>query len=99
MFFFLLEPHEKRESEEKIVAGEPNCGFEDRNEFAENNFDRSEDVEVKSEVGEGASAQKVRKGYVEKVDSDYDDECLMETTPEGASMVKYNLKTTPYLQR
>ncbi|XP_029547055.1 cytoskeleton-associated protein 2 [Salmo trutta] len=92
------EPQEKRESEEKIVEGEPDYGFEERNEFAENNFDRSEDVEVKSEVGEGASAQKVRKGYVEKVDSDYDDECLMETTPEGASMVKYNLKTTPYLQ-
>uniref|UniRef100_A0A674ACL8 Si:ch211-266i6.3 n=1 Tax=Salmo trutta TaxID=8032 RepID=A0A674ACL8_SALTR len=98
VFFFLLEPQEKRESEEKIVEGEPDYGFEERNEFAENNFDRSEDVEVKSEVGEGASAQKVRKGYVEKVDSDYDDECLMETTPEGASMVKYNLKTTPYLQ-
>lgn len=95
--FFLLEPHEKKESEEKIVEAETNYGFEERNEFAENNFDRSE--EVKSEVGEGASEQKVRKGYIEEVDSDYDDECLMETTPEGASIVKYNLKTTPYLQR
>ncbi|XP_055729000.1 cytoskeleton-associated protein 2-like [Salvelinus fontinalis] len=90
------EPHEKKESEDKIVEGGTNYGFEERNEFAENNFDRSE--EVKSEVGAGASEKKVRKGYVEKVDSDYDDECLMETTPEGASMVKYNLKTTPYLQ-
>uniref|UniRef100_A0A8C7THK8 Si:ch211-266i6.3 n=1 Tax=Oncorhynchus mykiss TaxID=8022 RepID=A0A8C7THK8_ONCMY len=89
-------PHEKKESEEKIVEAETNYGFEERNEFAENNFDRSE--EVKSEVGEGASEQKVRKGYIEEVDSDYDDECLMETTPEGASIVKYNLKTTPYLQ-
>ncbi|KAK6322384.1 hypothetical protein J4Q44_G00071760 [Coregonus suidteri] len=95
------EPHEKNKEseEEKMVESEPNYEFQERNEFADNYFDRSEDVEVKSEVGEGASEQKVRKGYVEKVDSD-DDKCLMETTPEAeeASMVKYNLKTTPYLQ-
>ncbi|KAK6317143.1 hypothetical protein J4Q44_G00125430 [Coregonus suidteri] len=94
------EPNEKRDEseEEKMVERLPNKEFEERNESPENNLDKSEDVEVKSEVGEGASEQKVRKGYINEVDDD--DDCLMETTPEadGASVVKYSVKTTPYLQ-
>ncbi|XP_038861405.1 cytoskeleton-associated protein 2-like isoform X2 [Salvelinus namaycush] len=88
------DPNEKRdESEEKMVERHTNKEFEERNESPVN-----KDVEVKCDVGEGASEQKVRKGYIDEVHDDGD--CLMETTPEadGTSVVKYSVKTTPYLQ-
>uniref|UniRef100_A0A4W5JZ06 Si:ch211-266i6.3 n=1 Tax=Hucho hucho TaxID=62062 RepID=A0A4W5JZ06_9TELE len=88
------DPNEKMdESNEIMVERLTNKEFEERNQSPVN-----KDVEVKCEVGEGASELKVRKGYIDDV---YDDgDCLMETTPEadGASVVKYSVKTTPYLQ-
>lgn len=90
----LEDPNEKRDdSIKKMVERLTNKEFEERNESPVN-----KDVELKCEVGEGASEQKVRKGYIDEV---HDDDCLMETTPEadGTSVVKYSVKTTPYLQR
>ncbi|XP_021473781.2 cytoskeleton-associated protein 2 isoform X2 [Oncorhynchus mykiss] len=89
------DPNEKRdESKVKMVERLTNKEFEERNESSVN-----KDVEVKCEVGEGASEQKVRKGYIDEVHDDGD--CLMETTPEAdgtSSVVKYSVTTTPYLQ-
>ncbi|XP_014052851.2 cytoskeleton-associated protein 2 isoform X1 [Salmo salar] len=85
------DPNEKRDdSIKKMVERLTNKEFEERNESPVNK-------DVKCEVGEGASEQKVRKGYIDEV---HDDDCLMETTPEadGTSVVKYSVKTTPYLQ-
>ncbi|KAJ7996734.1 hypothetical protein DPEC_G00240100 [Dallia pectoralis] len=55
------------------------------------------DLDKDSEVGGEAAEQKTRKCHFKEVDGDYG---LVERTAEveGASMVKYSVKTTPYLQ-
>lgn len=54
--------------------------------------------QVKDEAEE-SDDQKVEMDYVESDDDDDDD--VIETTPEmeDASVIKYSVKTTPYLQR
>lgn len=62
-------------------------------------IDMPEDAarQVKDEAEE-SDDEKVEVDYVE---SDDDDDDVMETTPEmeDASVIKYSVKTTPYLQR
>uniref|UniRef100_A0A3P8Z9W0 Cytoskeleton-associated protein 2 C-terminal domain-containing protein n=1 Tax=Esox lucius TaxID=8010 RepID=A0A3P8Z9W0_ESOLU len=81
----------KYESEEEKMESKPNKKFDEGKESSENTSNCFDD---ESEVG--ASEPKARKGYFKEVQSD----CQMEKTPEaeGASMVKYCVKTTPYLQ-
>ncbi|KAM3869112.1 cytoskeleton-associated protein 2 [Diretmus argenteus] len=63
-----------------------------KSELSEEVADETEDVKVKAEV---------ETDDAEEVESDEDDDSgVMETTPkmEDASVVKYSVKTTPYLQ-
>ncbi|XP_071374763.1 cytoskeleton-associated protein 2 [Centroberyx affinis] len=74
-----------------------------KNEMPEEVTDELEDVEVKNEAEEENYDQKVENVDVEEVESDDDedeDDDVIETTPkmEEASVVKYSVKTTPYLQ-
>ncbi|XP_068577352.1 cytoskeleton-associated protein 2 [Cebidichthys violaceus] len=52
----------------------------------------------KEEMAE--DVEPVKDGVEESEEGESDDECVMETTPqmENASVIKYSVKTTPYLQ-
>lgn len=43
----------------------------------------------------------VKDGVEESEEGESDEECVMATSPQmaGASVIKYSVKTTPYLQR
>ena len=62
--------------------------------------DECKEEEVKKETCEDVSEQPKVEQVTDEEESD-DDEAVMETTPqmEGASVIKYSVKTTPYLQR
>ncbi|KAL0994375.1 hypothetical protein UPYG_G00121400 [Umbra pygmaea] len=85
------EPEEKYPQEEKMEESEPNKAFEDSPE------NTSDCLEYESKGGAGASELKMRKVYVKDIKSD---DSLTERTPEAeaASIVKYSVTTTPYLQ-
>ncbi|XP_067463496.1 cytoskeleton-associated protein 2 [Thunnus thynnus] len=70
-----------------------------KNEIPEDVSEQPKDEQVRDGAAESAE-QKVKTDDVEEVESDDDDEDVMETTPqmEDASVVKYSVKTTPYLQ-
>lgn len=64
--------------------------------------DVSEPKDEQMRDGAESDEQKVETGDDDdEVESDVDDEDVMETTPqmEDSSVVKYSVKTTPYLQR
>ncbi|XP_046876026.1 cytoskeleton-associated protein 2 isoform X2 [Hypomesus transpacificus] len=91
------EPEETQDEfvEENVVHDEPN---NKENELPETVLDvvKSED-DVKS-VAEERASKKINESCSEEGESDCED--LTGTTPEtqGASLVKYSVRTTPYLQ-
>lgn len=78
---------------------------EPKSETSEAVSEQPKDEQVRH--GAEENEQKVETDDVEEVESDDDDyeddyeDDVMETTPqmEDASVVKYSVKTTPYLQR
>lgn len=71
-------------------------------EIPEGVGEQPKDEQVSNGAAEEDYEQKAETEEVEEVESDDDDdEDVMETTPEmeDASVVKYSVKTTPYLQR
>lgn len=69
-----------------------------KNEIPEEVGEEPKTEKVKDEAEE-CDDQKVKAEDDEEVESD--DDCVMETTPQvkDASVIKYSVKTTPYLQR
>ncbi|XP_056141173.1 cytoskeleton-associated protein 2 [Lampris incognitus] len=84
--------------EVKNEANEKESGCQ--NKLLEEVMDEPGDMEVKNEANEKDWNQKVEKDEVESDADDDDEKGLMEATPktEEASVVKYSIKTTPYLQ-
>ncbi|TDH04626.1 hypothetical protein EPR50_G00134700 [Perca flavescens] len=74
------------------------CKTEERKEEEMHEEGEQPKVEQVKDGVEESSAQKVETD--EEVESDDDDDGVMETVPqmEDASVIKYNVKTTPYLQ-
>lgn len=84
----------------ELMDGKPKdeCEKEElKNKMSEDVSEKPKVEQVKDEVEENDDQG------VETDDEDVesDDECVMETTPEmeDASVVKYSVKTTPFLQR
>ncbi|XP_062342019.1 cytoskeleton-associated protein 2 isoform X2 [Osmerus eperlanus] len=90
------EPQETQDEfeEENVVHDEPD---NKENELPETVLDVKSEDDVKSEAEERAS-KKINESCSEEGESDCED--LTGTTPEtqGASVVKYSVRTTPYLQ-
>ena len=64
--------------------------------------DECKEEELNKRTPEDVSKQpKVEQVKHQVEESDDDVQCVTENTPqrEGASMIKYSVKTTPYLQR
>lgn len=64
--------------------------------------DVSEQPKVEQVKDEGEESESETEGDEDDDEEEVDsDDCVMETTPqrEEASVVKYSIKTTPYLQR
>lgn len=77
-----------------------------KNEMPEDVSKQLQDEQVKDGAEEGAEQELAEEGAEQEVETDdeeaeSEDDYVTATTPkmEGASVVKYSVKTTPYLQR
>lgn len=77
-------PEDECKKEQMINKTPEDVGEPPRVEQMKDEVEESDDKEVETDDGEVES----------------EDDCVMETTPQDdASVVKYSVKTTPYLQR
>lgn len=105
-FLFPLEHSQVTDvcSDVELMDGKPKdeCEKEElKNKMSEDVSERPKVEQVKDEVQENADQGEEMDDDDDDEAVESDDECVMETTPEmeDASVVKYSVKTTPFLQR